>query len=104
MDVMEKLCYLNECKKLETLVDEFEIYHDRDLGSGISLNVKVHSLPLTPKQRDVAYLVVSDESVSEMFYEEMKMVIEEFEPSHYHVCFAGRSGGHLVLCKRMGVI
>lgn len=98
MDAMKKLCYLSEVNAIEELLDDFEIYNCRDWGEGIALNVKIHCLSLTDDENEVAYNVINDNEIGEMFYQDMGKCIDRFEETTGHTAvFTGRSGGHLLL-------
>lgn len=115
-------------------ITSFDLYptmNSWNNSEGYSINVKLHGLDLTSKQKDTMYEILADEGLSEEYYMALQDVITEHEIKineayretrydplnhiseeekknpysmirQFEIGFNGRSGGHLVLYKWNG--
>lgn len=69
-------------------------------------NVKIYNLPLTEQQKNKFYELNADEQTSEQLYDYINDYINEYnqDSNNYNIYFNGRSGGYLVLYKKIAMI
>ncbi len=69
---------------------------------GYSRCIKIYKLPLTSEEMDKAYEIISDDNLSEVLWDELRWLLNEFkEETGVSVYSNGRSGGYLVMEGRL---